>query len=165
MVGTRINVNQGIALADELPLFVVHIGDDAIHLAGDRSGVNGRDGADGIEVDADVALPCGCGDESDGAASTSWGFCGCRGCVALAHDEVKSAREDQEENNPDEGTDTFVPGRNSREMFRACGCANILISRQVGGPLSSLCSELSHKVSTVFTRFAGFWLQPIQGIQ
>jgi len=39
LVGTRINVNQGIALADELPLFVVDIGDDAIHLAGDRSGV------------------------------------------------------------------------------------------------------------------------------
>jgi hypothetical protein len=29
-----------------------------------------------------------------------------------------------------------VPGRNSRQMFRACGCANILISRQVSGPLS-----------------------------
>src|SRR5258707_15871001 len=102
MVGTRINVNQGIALADELRLFVVNIGDDAIHLAGDRSGVNGRDGADGIEVDTDVALPCGCGDESDGAASTSRRFCGRRGCVALAHDEVKSAREDRSEEHTSE---------------------------------------------------------------
>ena len=121
LVGTCVNVNQGIALADELTLFVVNICDDAIYLAGDRSGVNGRDGANGIEVDANIALLCGCGDESDRAASTSWGFRGCRGCVALAHDEVKSSRKDQEHDNPDDGTDTSVPGRNRRKMFRACG--------------------------------------------
>ena len=137
LVGTGVNVNQRIALADKLPLFVMDGGDDAIHLAGDRGGVNGRDGADGIEVDADVALLRGCGYETDRATATSRGFRGCRTCVALAQDEIKSARKNEEHNNPHEGPDAPVAGRrNGSKMFRVCGCARVLISRQVDDPLS-----------------------------
>jgi hypothetical protein len=120
-----------------LPLFVMDSGDDAIHLAGNRSGVNGRNGADGIEVDADVTLLCACGNEADRAAATPRGLSGCRAGIALAQDEEKSCRKDKENNNPHEGPDTLVPGRrNGNKMFRVCRCARVLISRQVGDPLS-----------------------------
>ncbi len=140
LVGTSVNVDQGVAFADELAFFVMDSGDDAVDLAGDRSGVNRSDGADGIEVDADVALLGGCGDEADGPAATSRGFCRGRGGVALAQDEIKSAGEYQEDNNPHEDADTFVPGGSIGSLvLRSRGRAGIVISRQVSNPLSRLC--------------------------
>jgi len=137
LVGAGVNVNQRIAFADELALLVMDSGDDAVYLAGDRGRVNGRDGADRIEVDADVALLRGCTHEVDRATATSGRFRGGRRSVTLAQDEVESHREDEEHKNPDDGLDTFVPGgRNERLMLRTRGWANILISRQVGDPLS-----------------------------
>ena len=111
LVRPRVNVDQRIAFADELALLVMYGCDNSIDLAGDRSGVNGRDGADGIEIDADVALLGVCGDETDRAAATSGGFRGGRGGVALAQDQIKSTGEYQEDDDPHEGTDTFVPCR------------------------------------------------------
>ena len=55
-VGTRIDVDQRIALVDALALRVVHGIDQAVDLAGNRIGVDRGDGADGVEVDADTTL-------------------------------------------------------------------------------------------------------------
>ena len=139
-VGARVDVNQRIAFADELAFFVVDSRDDSIDLAGDRSGVNRRDGADGIEIDADVALLSVCGDETDRAAATTRGFRGGGGSVALAQDKIKSAREDQEHNNPHDRADTFVAGGCiGSAVFRIRSRGKVLISRQVGDPLQIRC--------------------------
>ena len=55
-VRTRIDVNQRIALTYPLTLREMHGNDQAIHLAGDRIGIDRRDRADGVQVDADIAL-------------------------------------------------------------------------------------------------------------
>jgi len=60
LVGTGVDVDQRIAFAHELPFVVMDSSDDAVHLAGDRRGVDRCDSADGIEVDADVTLLRGC---------------------------------------------------------------------------------------------------------
>ena len=122
LVGAGVDVDQRIAFANELAFFVVDGRDDSIDLAGDRGGVNGRDGADGIEIDADVALLGVCGNETDRAAATSRGFCGGRGGVALAQDKIESAGKYQEHNNPHDRADTLVPG----------GCIGYLVFRTRG---------------------------------
>ena len=135
LVRPGVDVDQRIAFADKLAFFVMHGGDDAVDLAGDRCGVNGCDGANGIEIDADVALLCNRGYKTDRAASTPWRFRGSCGSVALAHDEIKTSRKDEKNNNPHKGPYTLVARRRSGEMiFRVC--ARVLISRQVGDPLS-----------------------------
>ena len=55
-VGTRIDVNQRIALIYSLTLLVVDVNDQAIHLAGNGIGIDRGDGADGVQVDADIAF-------------------------------------------------------------------------------------------------------------
>ena len=55
-VRTRIDVNQRIALTYPLTLRIMHGNDQAIHLAGNRIGIDRGDGADGVKVNADVTL-------------------------------------------------------------------------------------------------------------
>ena len=55
-VRTRIDVNQRIALLYQLPSCIVHGDDQAIHLAGNRIGIDRSDSADGVKVNADVAF-------------------------------------------------------------------------------------------------------------
>src|ERR1035437_3640208 len=64
-VGARVDVNQWIALAHQLTFLKVHSDDQAIHLAGDRSGIDGSDRADCVEVNADVTLLSGRGCDRD----------------------------------------------------------------------------------------------------
>ena len=142
-VGACVDVDQRIAFAHELAFFVVDRRDDSIDLTGDRSCVNGRDRADGIQIDADVTFFCICGDQTDGATATARGFRGGRRSVALAQDKIESAGKYQEQNNPHESADTFVPGGCiGCLVFRTRGRANVLISRQVGDPLSIRCYGL-----------------------
>ncbi len=55
-VGARVDVDERVALFYQLAFFVIDVDDLAVHLAGDRGGVNRRDSADRVEIDADVAL-------------------------------------------------------------------------------------------------------------
>ncbi len=55
-IGSRVNVNQRITLFDALILLVIHRHDHAVDLAGDGAGVHRRHRADGLQVDADIAL-------------------------------------------------------------------------------------------------------------
>ena len=55
-VWTRIDVNQRIALTYQLTLRIVHGDDQAIHLAGNRIGIDRSDRTDGVKVNADSHL-------------------------------------------------------------------------------------------------------------
>ena len=56
LIGPRIDIQQGIAFVDQLAFAVVDVDDFALHPAGDRDGVDRSDGAEGIDVNADVPL-------------------------------------------------------------------------------------------------------------
>ena len=67
LIGTGIDVDQRIALANVLGFAVVDGRDHSRHLARDRGGVDRSDGADRVQVDADVALSCRYRRDADGA--------------------------------------------------------------------------------------------------
>ena len=71
LIGAWIDIDQWIALVNELPFTVVNRGHQAGDLRGDRRGVDGSDRADGFEIDTDIPFLSGGygdGDRSGDAA-------------------------------------------------------------------------------------------------
>src|SRR5258708_39492559 len=71
-IGAIVNINQRVAFANNLPLFVVHCSDDSVDLAGDGGGVNRSDGANRIEINSDIAFLRACGYDGCRTASSPW---------------------------------------------------------------------------------------------
>jgi hypothetical protein len=91
-------------------------GDQAIHLAGDRSGVNGRDGSDSVEIDAEIALLRGRdGERHRAATSASTAACGGRiwRIFAVQH-KIDADPEGQKDYHPDKNTDSVTAARRRR---------------------------------------------------
>ena len=63
-----IDLDQGLAALDQLPFTVVHLGDDTGYLADQGGGIDRGDGADGVQVDADIAFFRGSDVQGYGAA-------------------------------------------------------------------------------------------------
>src|ERR1700739_292351 len=71
-VRTIVDINQRIALVNDLSFFVVHCGDYSVDLAGDGRCVDWRDRANRIEIDSDIAFLGARSHHRCRAAASSW---------------------------------------------------------------------------------------------
>ena len=56
LIGPRIDIQQRIALMNQLAFTIVDVNDLSLHAAGDGVGVDGSDGAEGVDIYADVSF-------------------------------------------------------------------------------------------------------------
>ena len=99
LIGSRIDVNQRISLVDKLPFTVMHRSDDSVRLRDDRRCVDGRHGANGIEVNADRPLFSSSDSDGDGWLDNLFFLCG--RCLVPAVDNPKSDPTHEKQNNQD----------------------------------------------------------------
>ena len=108
LILARIDIDQRIALLDVLPFVVIHSGDDTLRLRRDGSGIDGRDGSDCIQVNADISLGCSCCGHGNrpGHAGTPTATAGARagfGCLrflVVAHIQVHTQNDGQHQKRP-----------------------------------------------------------------
>ena len=138
LIRTSVNLNQWIALANDLPLFVVHLGDNSVHLARNRSSVNWRDRADTVEIKSNIAFLRGSGRHGNRTTPHSWRTRILRAVIVLVQNQPESSSKDQEQNEPHDNADTFVLGWTDIRLllFRPAGRMFILVNWQVDYPLS-----------------------------
>ena len=100
----RINVDQRITLMNRLALSIMHLRDDTGDLVIDGSGIYGGDRADGILINADIAL-LGSGNgqryRAPEAGATATTRRALRGVVMVPQNEHQDEGKDQQEQNPE----------------------------------------------------------------
>jgi hypothetical protein len=121
----RVDVDQRIAFADDLRFTVVHGGNKTGNLARDHAGVDRRDRANGVQVDADVALLRGNGVDRDRAAEAFLRrllLCRLRFVVMFAKRKVKDEHQHESDREPDPrarlGSDRPIPAPVSLRVRR-----------------------------------------------
>ena len=108
LVGPRIDLDQRIALLDELAFAVVHRGDHSAGLRGNRCGINRRHRADRIQVHADVAFVGCCHRGRYGSAELPTPapaparrrFLGRGAAAAVMHDKIEANCRDDQQDSP-----------------------------------------------------------------
>ena len=123
-VGTRIDVNQWIALLYALTLLKLHVNHQAIHLAGNRSGIYRSDRADGVQIDADVALGSrGSRNGDPDHLGSSRGRRRFLCCLVVAPDQHQRQQQEQRQQDPENHSQALAPGtrrnRSCRELMVA----------------------------------------------
>jgi hypothetical protein len=112
----------------------MHGNDQAIHLAGNRIGIDRGDCANGVKVDADITLlsrRTRNGDPRRGRA------CGRRffGFLVVVQNQEERNRHDQEQQDPHDDVQTLMSGNKGRElMVRADDGVLVHVSGQSESP-------------------------------
>ena len=103
LVRPGIDLDQGLAAVHQLPFTVVHLGDDTGYLADQGGGIDRGDGADGVQVDADVAFFRGSDVQGDGAAlGASPAATSRRGGLLAVHDPPEEQAKEDQDDHPDQ---------------------------------------------------------------
>jgi hypothetical protein len=109
LVGPGIDLDQGLAAVDDLTFTVADLADDAGYLADNGGGIDRGNGADGVQVDTDVALFGDSGVQGDGAApSAPAAAAGRRRGLFAVHDPPEKQGEQDQDDRPDQ--DAHPPG-------------------------------------------------------
>ena len=138
LVRAGIDIDQRVAFADDLTFPVVHRGDNSVHLAGDRTGIDRRDGSDRIEVETNIAFRGGGGRQRDWSAASSCRARGLCGVLFVAQNQRESRPKNQQDNNPNHDSDAgaLTTSRDVLLIFWPTHGTCVLISRQVDSSLA-----------------------------
>src|ERR1700685_299618 len=118
LIGSRIDIDQGLAFADELAFLVVDLRDHSRNLAGNRVGIDRSDGPDGFQIHSDVSFLCGGGDNCDWAGHTAPGRSGALGFVVMTLHQHENHTESQQQRCPHEKPLPFgLVGMTRRRRF------------------------------------------------
>jgi hypothetical protein len=133
----HVDVNERIVLTYSLTLRIMHGNDQAIHLAGNRIGIDRGYGADGIKVDADVTLLGRRGRNGDPRRGRA---CGRRffGFLVVVQNQEERNRHDQGQQDPHDDVQTLMSGNKGRElMVSTDGGMPVNVSGQSESPFSA----------------------------
>ena len=100
--GPRIDVDQRLALANQLAFRVVDLAHQSRDFTGNRVGINRSDRANRIQIHADVSLLRGCGRKGDGTAESAPRRSGALAVAVMTQHQPKNNPENQQDRDPHE---------------------------------------------------------------